>query len=116
MRTSRTSYVLKRSISSVKLTDGRIVNLLVFSRDNYSSPDSWYYEFNGRLISPFEQRVKNWPQVEGALGILFKLTYGEQIENLIPSGTPIFSLIKKDENWESGNNYIQPIVLGEHND
>ena len=94
-----------RIYKDIKLLDGTIVNIHVHSREGLKSPDSWYYEYNGRLISPFERRVKNWSQPN--LNFFFKRIYGHLLEDLL-SHVPLLTKIPKDDNWK-GSKWIKPL-------
>jgi hypothetical protein len=50
------------------------VGVLVFGRDKNNSPKSIYYKYEGRLISPYEMRRRNWGGLP--LWAFAKLVYG----------------------------------------
>lgn len=86
---------------------GKIKTEIMFlGRGGSKSPEMWVIKYKGRLITPFEQRLKGW---SFPLDTLLKKIYKDEIiANLVYNENPFLAMIKPDSSW--GSKYI-PIPM-----
>lgn len=77
------------------------VDVEVWTRDGTESPTTYILHYNGRRITPFEQRIRGW---SFTLNGLFKLVYSEHLERLIPTDSFMKIILDKS----SGSLYPLP--------
>lgn len=77
-------------------------------RDGTLSPRAWYVKHNGRWITQYEMRVRNYPSLY-SLNNLFIIEYSDCIESLLQCDRSLLSKVAKEFN---GTKYHQPVVLG----
>lgn len=73
------------------------VEAFVIGRKGWMAPTYIYLKYQGRWITPLEQRVRDW-ELPIALSLLF-LYAGEPIKNLIYDRNPFLELFPKESDW-----------------
>lgn len=101
---------MKRLIKDVKVTNPQDkevkVDIEVWGRAN-SEEETWLFRYKGRLITPYERRIRGWKL---SLNALFILTYGDKMQDLIQSYNPFMSMIPKFDDSPFRN--MTPVILG----
>ncbi len=82
------------------------VEMFVIGRKGWKAPRDVYLKYDGRWITPFEQRRREW--TIPASFLLWMIYCGESYKDLIYTKNPFLELIPKDTNW--GGKYI-PVLL-----
>jgi hypothetical protein len=78
-------------IISSKLNGGRL-EIWSTGRGGTKSPTSFYYRFEGRFVSPFEQRVRVWPNIHGVLiNSVLRKVYKPYLKDLIYQDNPFLA-------------------------
>lgn len=65
----------------------------IFTRGGYMSPFCSLILWEGRRITPYEQRLKGWV-IDYTLNDLFKITYQELVSKLVPEANAFLRLLR----------------------
>lgn len=75
-----------------------MVHAFKVGREGTKAPWEIYYKYNGRWITPFEQRIKGWKALD--LNAILRFTYSAlKMEHLIYRNNPLLQMIPKGSSW-----------------
>lgn len=86
---------------------------LLVGRGGTSSPELYLFKYKGRLVTPFENKIRSIYSTSLILYLLFERTYKDSIKDLIYRDNPFLRLVPKEDTRIRNTylTYVSPLKI-----